>query len=404
MVSMAMTPQVVLSCLGSWTLVCNTVFAHLILKETVSRPQAAAVLSLVFATAMVLYNAPRPEPGEDRFLGDVDALTDRFISPEFEAMTALLLGSIGICLTFALGLSCASKEASPTNSRECMDEDDLIGVTSRTCLPASWAAAAAVAAGYTALLFKCIAELLAQAASDQGASAPWSYWETYVILGVALSCAPTELHCLNVALASGEAVFVVPAYLGLSMLSQLTTGAVFFREYNDFRSTAHALGFGVSVALVLSLVVVLAQVSMRRDTVDEDIPLDPEVIAALDATQVPPGPPPLPVVEPADAGPPTPTNTPCGTPSHAAALGLPLLALGWERPLRSRVETLPWTAWGASAPLQRPVTKPGFGGALEVFETLRDEEERRRRDVSPLRTTRPRYFFEDKRRALSTPY
>lgn len=128
-------------------------------------------------------------------------------------------------------------------------------------LPASWATTAAVSAGYTALLFKCLAEIAAGAAADSRRSSsapPWRCWETYVIAALALSCAPAELHCLNRALQCGEAVSVVPTYLALGMLSQLATGAVFFRELRGFASAAHAAGFALGVLLTLAFVVAAA--------------------------------------------------------------------------------------------------------------------------------------------------
>merc|ERR1719353_930365 len=96
---------------------------------------------------------------------------------------------------------------------------------------------------------------------------PWRYWQTYVIAGFALSCAPAELHFLNLALKSGDAIFVVPVYLALGMTCQLLTGMVFFQEYRNFSSINHAVCFSCSVAVTLLFVVILTKAqAMRADT------------------------------------------------------------------------------------------------------------------------------------------
>lgn len=270
MVAMAMTPQVVLSCLGAWTLVCNAAFAHLILGESLTAAQRLAVLGLVLAMATVVYNAPRPPPkaavrrsGND---GDVaERLAGRFLSFEVEVLIAGTL--MVVCLARSLAGIGAPRASTPQDAFDeaeayarsiaALPEGELPPVEEaprRVLAPLSWATLAAISAGYTALLFKCIAEIIA----GGGLVAVYS-WETYAIAAVALSCAPTELHCLNLALQTGEAIFVIPMYLTLGMMAQLTTGAVFFQEFKNFNSRSHAIGFAAGVALTVTFVVAMAK-------------------------------------------------------------------------------------------------------------------------------------------------
>eukprot|EP00929_Paragymnodinium_shiwhaense_P065649 TRINITY_DN32890_c0_g1_i2.p1 TRINITY_DN32890_c0_g1~~TRINITY_DN32890_c0_g1_i2.p1 ORF type:complete len:619 (+),score=135.49 TRINITY_DN32890_c0_g1_i2:111-1967(+) len=340
MVSMAMAPQAVLSCLGSWTLVCNTFFARLILKESVSRMQVVAVCGLVVGTAAVICNAPRPSSNEAGIGMRIDFLARRFVSPEFCVLSAFLLSFAALTRVCAFGLrstlfccwapgdagdtspaGCANRIAAkrssvedvflqptgrlsdvgsgtqqtPTAAAVAVAVQSVQGrpssptsltrlrspsaaaaraaarkaadVARRSMAPFSWATAAAISAGYTALLFKCVAEMLASAPADltqQDSSRPpvqplWFHWQTYAIACAALSVAPAELHYLNLALQSGEALFVVPTYLALGMLAQLSTGIVFFEEFKDFSSRRHALSFAASVGLTLTFVVLMAK-------------------------------------------------------------------------------------------------------------------------------------------------
>lgn len=255
MVSMAMTPQVVLSCLGSWTLVCNTVFAHLLLGEKVGRCQAMAVAALVASTALVLVCAPRP-PGEDP---DMDKLLDRFCSPDFLLLSLVFVG----LASFARGLVVRSGgeagAGGPDASRgplQIVTEEQEPPQLAQVSVPVAWAFIAATYSGYTALFFKCVAELVAAASQDYVQLL--TRWQAYAILGAGLSCAPSELHCLNKALATGNAVFVVPMYLAMGMLAQLVTGAVFFQELRYFASRTDALLFAFSVTFAMCSVVGMA--------------------------------------------------------------------------------------------------------------------------------------------------
>lgn len=120
----------------------------------------------------------------------------------------------------------------------------------------AWAYLAAVSAGYTALLFKCIATLAAKW-TVQPDDCPLHHWQSYLLVVAAFSVAPLELHCLNLALQYGEAVAVVPAYLSLGMLSQLSTGSVFFQELQTIQSFRQGVEFFLSVCLTLSFVVAM---------------------------------------------------------------------------------------------------------------------------------------------------
>merc|ERR1719305_2171034 len=150
--------------------------------------------------------------------------------------------------------------------------------------------AAAIFSGFTALLFKCLAELIASAGKeylDTGSGkenmlSPWRCWQTYAIACVALSCAPAELHFLNLALQSGDAIFVVPVYLALGMVSQLLTGMIFFEEYKDFVSASHAIEFAISVSITLLFVMIMAKANV---VVDQFALEEPEMFEKLDILQ-----------------------------------------------------------------------------------------------------------------------
>jgi len=210
--------------------------------------------------------------------------------------------------------------------------------------------AAAIFSGYTALLFKCIAEIIASAGLGRN---PFHCWQVYVILAVALSCAPTELHFLNLALQLGDAIFVVPVYLALGMVSQLLTGMIFFEEYKDFVSASHAIEFAISVSITLLFVMIMAKANV---VVDEFALEEPEMFEKLDILQ-----------EDSEmtrqiTDPATPSKQHSASKSKTPSLVLPL-------PKTPKMGLTMLDEEDAADAVQ--VTVAGFGGAIEVMEIIR---------------------------------
>mmetsp|Transcript_3297 Transcript_3297/g.7798 ORF Transcript_3297/g.7798 Transcript_3297/m.7798 type:complete len:532 (-) Transcript_3297:124-1719(-) len=280
MVSMAMTPQVVLSCLGSWTLVCNTMFAHWMLGEQINKYQAIAVVGLIVSTALVLASAPRPSPQEEARKPTVDDLITRFLSTDFGSLTIF-----AIFLALSARATIMQKN-SKKGKHHPFSEASTIAASpqNESVVALAWALCAALCAGYTALLFKCIAVLIAGATL-----APvvlLMQWEFYGLLFTALMVAPSELHCLNMALQNGDAVSVVPMYLAMGMLAQLLTGGVFFGEFRDFRSDREMASFAGSVSLTLSSVVFMARAqALTTPEMSEEISEITEVITHPTSTK-----------------------------------------------------------------------------------------------------------------------
>merc|ERR1711977_597360 len=91
-VAMALTPQVVVSCLGSWSLVCNAIFAHCFLSERLSRWDWLSIAGLCIAQVLVVCGTPVSQ--DHSMVGDVTMICHAFKHPAF------ILGSI--CLLIFL--------------------------------------------------------------------------------------------------------------------------------------------------------------------------------------------------------------------------------------------------------------------------------------------------------------
>eukprot|EP00933_Yihiella_yeosuensis_P082463 TRINITY_DN96359_c0_g1_i1.p1 TRINITY_DN96359_c0_g1~~TRINITY_DN96359_c0_g1_i1.p1 ORF type:complete len:458 (+),score=86.46 TRINITY_DN96359_c0_g1_i1:1-1374(+) len=289
MVAMAMTPQVILSCLGAWTLVCNVAFAQLVLGEAIGRQQAIAVVGLVLSTVLVISTAPHPAPGSDTGPPSFEDILGRFLAPQFDLL-CLFMGCLG-AFTFSVVAKNAAAERKAAEERLLQKaaggkRPSIKGQKRARLSPlaASWATLAALAAGFTAMLFKCVSEIVAgtlNRTSSTEERPAYECWQAYLILAAALCCAPSELHCLNMALQHGDAVAVVPMYLSLAMLAQLATGGVFFQEFSGFLNLTQEIRFALSVCLTLACVVYMTQAKTGADAAP------PPVLDGLDANLLP---------------------------------------------------------------------------------------------------------------------
>lgn len=269
-VAMGFAPQSVLSCMGSWSLTCNVAFAKLLLGEEVRKLRGIAMMGIIVSMVLVISNAPRPIHGGDSldYCHNVLILSRRFLSVEFLAVTGILI-TVPVFLRSVAMRRAAAKAQSPTQALE----SPFTGgePPADTAVPVSWAVCAAAASGYTSLFFKCVSQILVAGTLQKPTA--WSFWQTYVILACAVIIAPSEIRMLNGALASGDAIFVVPIYFALGMVAQIMTGAAFFEEFNDFYSVQQAALFLFGVTCVLVSVAIVSK-THTPDESDNDVPTE----------------------------------------------------------------------------------------------------------------------------------
>jgi len=196
LISMAMAPQVMLSCLGATALIFNAVFAWLILDEELHLFEGGLILGMIFSVIMVISTTPivkaRPTAG---------TVLDECVGPLFE-FTFLVLAAV-IIGTLAL------LQLTVVESAMAKRVPDLPPVT--------WTLCSAAASGFTVNLFKASSQFLMAWAETR----PLTHWECYVVMLSAFGFGALQVHCLNCALNLGTAMMVVPLYFSLALLAQL---------------------------------------------------------------------------------------------------------------------------------------------------------------------------------------
>lgn len=238
LVAMAFAPQVMLSALGAWSLMANTLFAWSILRERLVMMEVVAMFGVIGGVVTVILATPDVD---ERYVavGDLDVLIARFFEQMFIIVSASLVG--GVCLAAYLSFEVYT---------------DLV--------PFFWSLVSALATGVTAMLYKCIALLLVSV--PPGSGSPWHRYETYLIVIAALGISIGQVHALNLALKYGEAMTVVPTYYSLGMLAQMLTAAVFFKELNGFESYTSMGVFCGGLIVLMSCIMWMTRVHILSES------------------------------------------------------------------------------------------------------------------------------------------
>lgn len=214
--AMGLAPQTVLSCFGSWTIICNVVIARCVLKERVAYLEILAMAGLLLGAALVITGAPHQMAPH--------------VSGDVHTIWSMLVSRYSVALMLSLGVAVLALKAV------------LRGAV-------YWIICAAILTGFTTLLAKCVSLMLV--ASPSGALSPWVSPQAYVILLSAALCGVLEVHTLNLGLKLGKAVLLTPIYLTTGMLAQILTSGVLLKEFAQFASTQQAVIFclGVSISI-----------------------------------------------------------------------------------------------------------------------------------------------------------
>jgi len=235
MCAMGLAPQTMLSCFGSWTIICNVLIARMILGELITSGEALGMLGILMGVVFVIMGAPH----KILFSGHVQVLASQFVSPSFIFLT------LGVAASMFLLHSYCRK-----------------GPQIRMGL--YWAFASGVLAGYSALLFKCVSLMILHV--PDGMPSPWHHAEAYCITACALLVGCCEIHTLNLGLKNCQAVVLVPVYLSLGMLAQIVTNGVFFKEFSQFSSKGQVALFLVGVAMSIIFVAQVFIIRARSGT------------------------------------------------------------------------------------------------------------------------------------------
>lgn len=225
---LAVGTQMVMSCLNCWCIVVTIILAPILFGEAVSVYKIMAVSLLIVGCVWVILTGPR------RYrVFTVDRLHMYLDNKAFLALC---------CITLLVSLVFASSAALTKRRPRCSALQLAVG--------------AAMCAWYSVLAAKCVAGL--QFASWQYHNFQQGHWQAWAACAFLVIAAAANLHLLNLALAAGDAVTVMPVYEAASLVGQIVLGGVFFQEFDGLDAWGH-LQFWCGVGCVLSGVVMASR-------------------------------------------------------------------------------------------------------------------------------------------------
>lgn len=215
----SMGTQAVLSCLMCWSSVTTVVFAPLFLGETVTTFRFLSVIMMVCGCVWVILYGPHT----------YEAYTlDKFRSQA--SNRTFLHASLGVLCV----LACLAVEARFFRTRFSAIKHVFI---------------AAIIGWYSVLLAKVTSSLLLTSWVHKDNQ--FLHWESFIVTGAMITLSVVNVHFLNMAMKSGDAILVVPVYESVAIIGQIVVGGCFFQEFHHLTRFSDHLHFWGGVSCVI---------------------------------------------------------------------------------------------------------------------------------------------------------
>jgi len=231
--SMALGTQTVLSCLMCWSTVMTMLLAPVVLGEVVTTFRLCSITMMLFGATWVTFFGPR-----NTAVYTVQVLRAEFGNIAFQEISAIVLLALAVFAVVAM------LQKNGRQNRAGSLSDFYLTII------------AAIVGWYSVLFAKCVSGLLFTS---------WHYremqfltWEAWIMTASMLILAVVNVHFLNMALAEGDAVQIIPAYESMAMVGQIFIGGIFFEELWSLSLNEH-LNFWFGVTCVVFGIIAVAQ-------------------------------------------------------------------------------------------------------------------------------------------------
>jgi len=265
-VALAMAPQSVVTPLGCVSLVSNLFIARLVLKERLTSRVVLGSFVVMLGVVAIVFPASQTEECL-QLRESLDTLLARWRKPGF-----IVYASCQFALLCAVGATVRTLErrmharAETSSSAGGRPVTRFLSSRELSALRVGYPLFIGLVATWTVLFVKCAGELLTAAAEDPSIMREPA---TYVLVSGLVLSVPTQLVCLNRALAYFEALWVIPGLQCFWSLSSITTGAIFFDEFHSFAPWMFG-SFLAGVALSLAGIALVATSDLGSEHPDSD--------------------------------------------------------------------------------------------------------------------------------------
>ena len=265
-----MAPASLVAPLGAVTVIANTVFSRVLLKEPMPRQKAAGVVLALIGAIMIALGAPSEFP--------VDSEGQRTVLPEEEFFSRILTWR-ALCYILVLVVVVFSV-SNPLKFSFLVSEETRKEVVLVPCVLCGCAGAMTVAAA------KAVFQVLSQSFAGNLAmlARPDICWLTYVTIIVAVGSIVSQVKYLNEALKYHGSSRVVPVYYVTFTVVTMSAGMTFFQEL-DFDPFLQSVAlFAVGLAFAFGGVWLINSLAEDGDGCKDMTPEGEQEQATLDAT------------------------------------------------------------------------------------------------------------------------
>lgn len=240
-------PQAVIAPLGSLTLVSNTVFAPILLKEKIGLRDIIGTGMIVIGAAVAVSFGPHQD-----VIYDTTDLFRFFIRPFFIIYTVMV--AIYMCVLIFM-----------IRKMEGLEKSDREGeyLKWRPFHQFAYASLSGCVGACSVLYCKCIVELMSNTSAGDSM---FQYYQSYLIIAAMFLCIFSQIYYLNSGLRRFDSAFMVPVFQSFWIVFSVASGLVFFKEYHEM-SWMEIGFFGLGVLVTIVGVLILSKRAIEHTPV-----------------------------------------------------------------------------------------------------------------------------------------
>lgn len=258
-------PQSLVAPLGSLTLVSNTLYSPLLLKEQITKCDVISTLVIILGSVLTVVFAPHV----DRRYSMVELL-DLYSRLDFAIYFFWVMVTVTFLYLWIRQIE--ALEAKGIDRPEYRRKQKLHQFL-YPCI-------SGIIGAQSVLFAKCTVELLANSLTGSGFM--FFYWKTYVVIAAMFSCVYFQIRWLNAGLKRFDVSYCVPVFQSFWICVSVVSGMIFYHEYVGMSADQAAL-FVFSVLVTIAGVVGLSQRNVHNDDLVAMAILRPEQYEVVNA-------------------------------------------------------------------------------------------------------------------------
>ena len=245
-IGLTFAPQSVITPIGSISLVSNLVFARMLLGEKLDCRTFISIIAIIIGVVCIVYSSSQSNSCSE--------FTLRELLERWTATVFLIFAICLMCAVISLFIFVRCTEKKLKGNLENLSKSQQLK------LRLSYPLLGSLFAAWTVLLSKSVGELFKYTVRGTN---QFDKWQTYFLLGGFLISLPCQIIYINKGLAYFEALYVVPIFYSMWVITSITMGALYFSEFQGFEAWQFVLFF-VGVALDIA-----GGILLQGRTIDE---------------------------------------------------------------------------------------------------------------------------------------